>query len=180
MKAAFKITYKLFAVIKADLLRRHAFAAERVGWLTCRVGDAVDGTLLTLAHDYHPVEDLDYIDDRSVGAMMGPAAIRKAMQLALTSKAAIFHVHMHDHLGRPGFSGTDSRETAKFVPDFWNVRPELPHGAIVLSRDSACGRCWYPGRRVVEISKFVIVGAPRVRASEGYGQKTRPPKLSRA
>lgn len=179
MKAAFKITYKLFAAIQADLVRRHAFAAERVGWLRCRVGDAADGTLLILAHDYHPVEDPDYLDDPSVGAMMGPGAIRKALQLALSSKAAMFHVHMHDHRGRPGFSGIDSRETAKFVPDFWKVRPELPHGAVVLSRDSACGRCWYPGRRILDISKFVIVGAPRVRASEAYGPKTRPAKLSR-
>jgi hypothetical protein len=179
MKVIFKITRRLFTDTQADLLRPHAFAAERVGWLRCRIGQAPDGALLILAHDFHPVQDADYLDDRSVGAMMGPAAIRKALQLALMSKAAIFHVHMHDHEGRPGFSGIDSRETAKFVPDFWHVRPELPHGALVFSRDRLYGRCWYPGGKVLEISEAVIVGAPLVRFSEAYGQPTRQAKLSR-
>lgn len=179
MKITFRLTRRLFAAVQADLLRPHAFAAERVGWLTCRVGDAADGSLLVLAHHYQPLADADYLDDASVGAMMGPTAIRKALQVALSGKASMFHVHLHDHRGRPGFSGTDSRETAKFVPDFWHVRPELPHGAVVFSRDAACGRLWYPARAQREISEFIIVGAPQVRISEAYGTKTRAPKLSR-
>jgi hypothetical protein len=171
MRIRFKITRRLFTSVQTDLLRQHAFAAERVGWLSCRVGDAVDGSLLVIAHDYHPVADGDYLDDRSVGAMMGPSAIRTALQLALSRKASMFHVHLHDHDGRPRFSGVDIRETAKFVPDFWHVRPELPHGAVVLSRDAACGQCWYPGRREPQaIAELVIVGAPMVRILEACGK----------
>jgi hypothetical protein len=176
----FKITRRLFAAVQTDLLRRHAFAAERVGWLICRVGDAFDGNLIVLAHEYEPVADADYLDDPSVGAMMGPAAIRKALQIALSQRASMFHVHLHDHCSFPRFSATDVRETSKFVPDFWNVRPELPHGAVVLSRDAACGRCWYPGRGQQAIGEFVIVGAPQVRVSEAYEKQTRSPKLSQA
>src|SRR3546814_14362543 len=73
-----------------------------------------DGSLLLLAQDYHPVEDADYIDCPSVGAMMGSKAIRKALQRSYQSRTAALHVHMHEHLGRPGFSGTDIRENAKF------------------------------------------------------------------
>lgn len=180
MTTTFKITRRLFAAVQTDLVRRHAFASERVGWLICRVGDASDGSLIVLAHEYQPVADTDYLNDPSVGAMMGPAAIRKALQVALSQRASVFHVHLHNHRGPPRLSGTDTRETAKFVPDFWNVRPELPHGAVVLSRDAACGRCWYPGRGPRAIEEFVIVAAHRARIWEAYEEGTRPAKLSRA
>ncbi len=61
------------------------------------------------------------------------------------------------------FSRTDARESAKFVPDFWNVRPEMPHGALVASKDSLWGLCWYPGMSApIEIGEFVVVGSPMV------------------
>lgn len=166
MRVTFRLTRRLFEAVKADLIRRHAFAAERVGWLRCRVGDVPAGGVVILAHEYFPVEDGDYLDDPTVGAMMGSAAIRKALQLAYRSKASMFHVHLHDHRARPRFSSVDSRETAKFMPDFWHVRAGMPHGAVVFSRDSACGRCWYPGGKVLEISEVVIIGAPIVRIAE--------------
>lgn len=175
MKITFKITYELYRRIQADLQRPHAIAAERVGWLRCRVGDAPKGGLLLLAYDYYPVADDDYIDDPSVGAMMGSGAIRKALQLALDKPISIFHVHMHDHQGQPHFSGVDTRETAKFVPDFWHVRPGMPHGAMILSQDDAYGRCWYPGGKIIEINDIVLVGAPR----RTHGRTTHTTKLPR-
>ena len=168
MKVTFKMTRALLGNVQADLRRRHAFAAERVGWLRCRVADSSTG-LLVLAHDYAPVEDGDYVDDPSVGARMSSAAIRKALQLALNTKAAMFHVHLHDHRGRTRFSRVDAAETAKFVPDFWHVRPDMPHGALVLGRDSASGLCWHPRQGVLAIAEFVIVGAPLVRLAENHG-----------
>jgi hypothetical protein len=179
MTITFKITRQLFAAVCDDLRRPHSFAAERVGWLRCRVGNAPDGGLLVLAHDYCPVADDQYVRDRSVGAMMGSAAIRAALQLALKGDTCVFHVHLHDHNGQPGFSTTDARETAKFVPDFWHVSPNLPHGAVIFSNDSMCGRCWYPGGAAVEITKFVIVGAPFVRVGAEHGRTTGTAKLSR-
>jgi len=134
-----------------------------VWFLVCRAASLVPDGVAVFAHDYRPVEDEDYVDDASVGAMMGPNAIRKALEFALNNKAGMFHVHVHEHIGRPRFSRVDFRESAKFVPDFWNVRPEMPHGALVASKDSVYGLCWYPGKPApIEIDEFVMVGSPMV------------------
>lgn len=163
MKVVFKVVDRLLDRVCADLARPHEFAAERVGFFACRPASLAIEGIVILAHDYRPVEDQDYIDDPAVGAMMGPSAIRKALEFALNNKAGIFHVHMHEHAGRPRFSRVDARESAKFVPDFWNVRPEMPHGALVVSRDSLYGMCWYPGVSApIEIGDFVVVGFPIV------------------
>ena len=161
MKVQLTITRKLLQRVHADLARPHSFAAERVGFLICKVAAIKPNDILVLPHDYKPVDDEDYLDDPSVGAMMGPAAIRKALQLGYRDPVAIFHVHVHGHYGRTWFSDLDLRETKNFVPDFWHVRPEFPHGALVLSRDSLSGLCWMPGRRKpIRISSFTVVGFP--------------------
>jgi len=161
MNIQFKITRDLVNQVRADLKRPHPYAAERVGFISCRVGALPAGGVVVLAHDYLPVPDEDYIQDDTVGAMMGPAAIRMAMQYAHKQSAGMFHVHMHDHRGAPWFSQIDLSEYAKFVPDFWNVRPEMPHGALVLSLDSVAGACLIQTtRKMVRISNITIVGAP--------------------
>jgi hypothetical protein len=170
MKVLFKITNSLLELVTQDLARPHEFAAERVGFLSCRVAELKPSGLVILAHDYHPVADGDYLDDLSVGAMMGPAAIRKALQLAFGHEIGMFHVHMHEHSGIPYPSKTDLKETAKFVPDFWNVRPHMPHGAIIVSHDALSGRCWYPGRRSpIDFTEVKIVGRQLrfIRSSDG-------------
>jgi hypothetical protein len=164
MTTIFRIRADLLAAVRTDLHRRHPFAAERVGFLLCRAGSLVENGIVVLAARYEPVADGDYLRDRRVGAMMGPAAIRKAMQCAYNGGAqdiSLFHVHMHDHHGLPGLSPVDSRESRKFVPDFFNVAPSLPHGVIVLSRDKAVGLCWRSQLQApVPIDQFVVVGAP--------------------
>jgi hypothetical protein len=178
MRVVFKITRRLLGGVLVDLRRAHTFAAERVGWLRCRVADS-STAVLVLAHDYVPVEDGDYVEDPSVGARMSSAAIRKALQLALNTKVAMFHVHLHDHRGGTRFSRVDAVEAAKFVPDFWHVRPDMPHGALVFSRDWAVGRCWCPGGKVVDIDEIVVVGAPLSRFMESHGQTAGAPELPR-
>jgi len=161
MKILFKITSRLLGEVKAKLERAHPFAAERVGFLVCRPGMLAQEGLVVLSSRLHDVAEEDYVDDPSVGAMMGPDGIRKALQVAYNEQASMFHVHLHGHKGRPRFSRVDEKESAKFVPDFWNVQPDLPHGAIVLSDDSAYGKCWIPGQRSpVEVSEFAFVGVP--------------------
>jgi hypothetical protein len=160
MRVLFKMTSRLHSETVNALLRPHAFAAERVAFLKCRLSSTAS-SLVVLAHDVHHIADDDYLDDPSAGATMGSSAIRKTLQLAYHEKVSMFHVHMHEHKGRPRFSRTDFRESALFVPDFWNVQPKLPHGAIVLSEDSAWGRCWYPGRsEPLTIEDFSFVGSP--------------------
>lgn len=160
MKVKFKISACLAAKIRQDLLRPHPYAAERVGFIGCWARTETE-VIVVIAHEYYAVEDGDYIEDPTVGAMMGSEAIRKALQQAHFSQVAMFHVHMHEHEGRPAFSRIDARETRIFVPDFFSVQPEVPHGAIVLSRDSACGMCWpAQGCNPIAIDELVFVGWP--------------------
>lgn len=160
MKALFKITSQLRESILEDLSRSHPFAAERVGFISCRAATTPSG-LLVLAANYHSVADEDYLPDLTVGAMMGPGAIRKALQLAYNSPSCMFHIHLHDHDGSPKFSTIDLRENAKFVPDFFNVQPSRPHGALVLSRTSAIGRYWMTRRAGPQwFSRITFVGSP--------------------
>lgn len=81
------------------------------------------------------------------------------MQHAYNNEASMFHVHRHEHRGKPRFSRTDLDEYPKFVPDFWNVQPQLPHGAVVLSHDKASGLAWYPSQTTpLPIDDFWVVG----------------------
>lgn len=160
MTIQLKITRRLLEVIRCDLARRHPFAHERVGFISAGLSSAEDN-LLILARTYRAVADGDYLPDPSVGAMMGPDAIRKALQWAMSEGVAIFHVHTHGGTGRPGFSGIDLREQAKFVPNFFQIAPQCPHGALVLSNNSAHGHIWLDGDKPCEvITGFVEVGAP--------------------
>ena len=164
MTVIFRARDDLLAAVRRDLQRPHPFAAERVGFLLCRAGGLAGGGVVILVADYHAVENDDYLDDRRVGAMMGPGAIRKAMQRAYNSGAqdvSLFHIHMHEHRGVPSFSRVDLTEAVKFVPDFFNAAPAMPHGAIVLSHDRAAGLCWPKcGTGPEPIGRFASVGAP--------------------
>jgi hypothetical protein len=160
MTIHFKITRALLATIRIDLNRPHRFAAERVGFIAAGLS-AAGRDLLLLARAYRAVLDEDYLPDASVGAMMGPEAIRKALQWAMQERCGVFHVHSHGARGVPGFSGIDLRENARFVPDFLKVAPQSVHGAIVLSDTAARGQVWLdrqygPG----VIDRFIEVGAP--------------------
>lgn len=160
MKVIFRATDHFVHDVRHDLTRPHPFAAERVGFISIRAA-AARHTLLLLAEDYHAVADDDYIDDPTVGAMMGSEAIRKALNVALLQPVGMVHVHTHEHHGRPAFSPVDRRGQLQFVPDFFKVRPEMPHGAIVLSHDRAIGRVWIDPDTIVSISEFQTVG-PRM------------------
>lgn len=161
MRTHFKISQKLLEQIRTDLSRPHSFAYERVGFITCKVGTLEEGGWVMLAVNYHPVEDEDYVEDDSVGAMIGSAAIRKMMQRAYDEPYAVVHVHMHEHRGRPSPSITDAREMSKLIPNFWNVRRKFPHAAVILSHDSMSGTVWDPSEQTkFQIEDFTVVGAP--------------------
>lgn len=147
------------AHVRADLVRKHPFALERVGFVTVRAAQGHEHTVL-LAQDYHPVADEDYLPDRSVGAMIGQEALRKALEIALLNPVGVFHIHMHELPGLTGrlwFSGTDLREQLRFVPDFFKVRAGMPHGAIVLSPYSAAGRAWLAPNKIAPIAEFNVM-----------------------
>ncbi len=160
MKIHFKITKALLHEIRTDLSRPHPFAEERLGFLGCKASSGRDG-LLILAHSYLTTPDKWYIRDDNYGCVFGPDAILTAMKFSKANKACMFHVHMHGHSGVPWFSRIDLKESAKFVPDFWNVSSKLPHGTLVLSDNKAAGLCWYPKRpKPFRITKLSTVGWP--------------------
>jgi hypothetical protein len=160
MKLLFKITSSLLATVRIDLRRPHPFAHERVGFISAGLSAAGDDVLI-LAREYRPVEDADYLNDPSVGAMMGPHALRKALQWSMQKGTALFHVHTHGGRGLPGFSSVDVRENAKFVPDFFKVSPQCIHGAVVLSDTAAFGEVWLDRHQSrALITHFTEVGMP--------------------
>lgn len=165
MKTTLKITAGLLAQVRSDLIRPHPFAHERVGFISAGLS-SIGQDLLILARQYRPVDDGDYLDDPSVGAMMGPAAIRKALQWAMEHGHALLHVHTHGGHGIPGFSPVDLKENARFVPDFHKVAPCSPHGALVLSDTAARGQLWLDRNSAsLEIDSFVEVGGSLTRWS---------------
>lgn len=154
----FRATSAFIQEVRRDLSRPHAFALERVGFITVRAASGTDGLVL-LAEKYYPVADDEYVRDNTVGAMIGQEALRKALELALLLRIGVFHAHMHFPSARLWFSSTDLREQAKFVPDFFKVCPQMPHGAVVLNDKAIAGRIWTAPTQVKNIDEFNIVGA---------------------
>ena len=161
MNVIVRSTSQFLTEVRTDLLRPHPFAMERVGFISMKAANT-PRSLVLLACGYYPVEDDDYLDDPTVGAMMGSEAIRKALNIALLQPVGMFHVHVHDHVGRPDFSYTDVREQFKFVPDFFKVGGQMPHGALVLSQNRTAGRVWLAPNAVIDISEFNSIGPQTV------------------
>ena len=160
MTCSFRMTGEFAARVRDNLLRPHAHAYERVAFIAARAA-ASEGELILLASAYHPVADEDYARDPDVGAQMSEAAIRKAMQIAWQSKCAIVHVHLHDHSGMPRFGRLDLEENERFMPEFFNAQPRMPHAALVLSRDAAAGRVWRErGTDPVDFDEVIEAGWP--------------------
>lgn len=156
-RVIFRATSDFLSAVRADLMRPHPFAAERVGFVSVRAAAAAEGLVL-LAAGYHPVADEDYVDNPRVGAMMGQEALRKALELALLKGVGIFHVHMHGLTPSLWFSSIDLREQIKFIPDFFTACPKMPHGAIVLNEKTAAGRVWFGPDEIRIIDEFNDVG----------------------
>lgn len=86
----------LFEKMIKDLRREHEFAFERAGFTFGRVKKMGKDQFIVFLNDYVPVDDNNYIDDKSVGARINSAAITSAMQIAFSSDKSSFHTHLHD------------------------------------------------------------------------------------
>jgi len=160
MKLLLKMHWSLRRAILEDLKRPHEFAFERVGFISCRSATIKDGVMV-LAASYQGVADKNYLEDKEVGARINGAALREALQTSLDQTAGMFHVHLHEHKGQPIPSRTDRNESRKFIPDFFNVTPNLPHGTIILSEDSAVGHCWLgKASQPQSFNQIIFSGAP--------------------
>jgi hypothetical protein len=164
MKTIFKIPQRMRREILVDLVTPHPFAYERVGFIACRATMPVQDTLLIFASEYESVPDEEYVEDASAAAVVGPDAIRRALRIAFNEgqqNISVFHVHHHFGRGVPMFSRIDIRETSSFVPDFFHTAPTMPHGALILSDQRACGRVWLAeNARPILLTEIVAVGTP--------------------
>ena len=157
--AHIRLLSELWGEIQNDLRRPHAHAFERVGVLYGRT--VATQPFLVLLHSYRPVADVNYVPDDTVGARINSEAIRSAIEASLRDGTAAFHVHLHDHLGMPGFSWDDEKSIARLAPSFQAVSPNNLHGALLLSRSDAIAAIWMPGARGKSIAASVtVVGWP--------------------
>jgi hypothetical protein len=161
-----KLPNRLLDEITAHLRQPHPVALERVGFVACGGGNAPGGIVI-LAQSFHPVRDEDYEADRLVGARIGSRAVQSALELAYRRPLSMLFVHEHGHSGKPYPSQVDVDCWRELVPNFWHVRPELPHGALILSDDNAMGTVWVPNQAdVFPINNFTVVGRQLRRWSE--------------
>jgi len=157
-----RIPRQLCQHMREDLVRPHAFAAERVGFARTAFSTTPDGSLLLLK-SYWPVPDDQYVDDAWVGARINSSAIRAAMQDVLSGGGAhgLFHVHLHARRGRTALSKTDAAEIPKLIMSFRSVGPKAPHGLLVLTPDHALAFALMPGTdKLLQIGNISIVGYP--------------------
>jgi hypothetical protein len=164
MKILIKLTGALHAEMLHDLTRKHPFAAERVGFVTARIGTLADDGRLILLTGYHSIPDCEYVNDPSVGARIGSDAITWAMQAAYHGRPrceGIFHVHIHGHRGETGMSGVDSREIPPMIPGFQGVGRDAAHGIIILSLNHGSTWVWLPAQcEPVQADGMAVIGAP--------------------
>lgn len=169
MKTYVKISTSLLHSIRMDLQRRHAFAFERVGFVTAGASWTKAGDLVLLCREYQPVADEDYERSSTVGARIGSAAMRKALQVAYHHTAAILHIHSHGGKGLPAFSSVDLQSAMEFVPGFFNALPQMPHGIVVLSDNSARCLLWTgPKDPPHYVDEFQQVGTPTIRFGDTH------------
>jgi len=162
MTVRLRIPRLLCEDMRADLVRPHAFAGERVGFARAALGTVHDGALVLLK-SYWPVPDNQYVDDPYVGARINGTAIRDAMQDVLDGGGAhgLFHIHMHPFKGSTGMSKTDAAEIPKLVQSFRNVGAKVAHGLLILTPDHAFSLALLPGvDRFQQVSKVTMVGYP--------------------
>lgn len=161
MKVIFKIEKGLWEEILTHLSQSNPVAYEQVGFLSCGAVLSKDNTLVILARRYHPVSNNHYLADSTVGACINTDAIITALQVSLSGKCSMFHVHLHPHKGQPEFSKVDYDSNHKLIPDFFSVTSHMPHGAVVLSFNRGKGMVWLSKYDApVSINEFMVVGAP--------------------
>lgn len=156
-----KLTTELHGRVLADLRRPHPIAYERVGFLSSRLGNRDGSNLQVFLVDYFPVPDACYMEDKGVGARIDSVAIRTAKQQVLDTDNGIFHVHLHDWMGTPGFSATDRDEIPPIVESCRSLSVNSAHGILVLSKDKANCLVWRPSATaMVPADRISVVGHP--------------------
>jgi hypothetical protein len=159
-----RIPQDLLQEMRQDLVRKHPYAAERIGYMSVGWTRGEDGEWILVAAEYLPLADDRYIDDPSVGARIDGVAIREGMQHVHDTGKGLFHVHMHEGVRRiPNFSDVDREEQPRVVETFRRSGVHAPHGMIVLGEEQANAWVWLPeSNEPVTPEQIVVVGDPFV------------------
>lgn len=159
-KIKIRIPKAIYKAMLEDLRQPHPFAFERVGFVSTRSKTLQSNIILITVTSYQPVDDENYIEDRTVGARINSSAIRKAMQTVLDNESGCFHVHLHDHAGMPFPSTTDKTGIPGVINSISNVSSE-PHGFLILSKDSLYAEIKIPGvTHYVRPNMISVIGYP--------------------
>jgi len=157
----FRIPEQLHLEMLGDLHRPHSHAWERVGFLFTKSKWLDDKTLLIIATSYQAVEDEDYIEDRTVGAKIGSTAIRSAMEFMRSGASGCFHVHLHDHDGKPSPSSTDRKGLPGVVGSLSNISSGQATGILILSKDDFYSAVQLPNVKDLKPADLIsVVGFP--------------------
>jgi ThiF family len=147
--------------LMADLRRPHSFAMERVAFCHVAIGNKGGEPTLILATEPWSIPDQEYVDDPMSGARIDRHAIRGALQRILKDGRGVLHVHAHDLAGPTDFGTMDMEEIPRLVQSFRNANPTLPHGMLVLGRDSARAAFYLPSESTLRFADQIsIVGWP--------------------
>jgi len=161
-----RIPWSLFEKIIKDLRREHEFAFERAGFTFGRAKNFGENRFTIFLNEYMPVDDKNYINDKSVGARINSTAITNAMQVVFTGEKSSFHTHLHDFEYddiMPQFSLVDREELPPIAKSAISFAPEQVHGCIVLSGNSINAIVFLPGfQRPIQPVQISIVGYPMV------------------
>ncbi|WP_291127570.1 HesA/MoeB/ThiF family protein [Flavobacterium sp. UBA7682] len=157
----FRIPKEVHEKMLIDLKRPHDFAYERVGFLFAKTILLSPSQYLVIATDYKPVADDNYIDDPEVGAKINSTAIRNAMQETFDKRCGCFHVHLHDHNGKPYPSPTDEAGLPGIVDSFTNIASQHANGILILSKDAFYTAIKVGGsKNFLKSTSISIVGFP--------------------
>lgn len=157
----FRIPKAIHLEMLNDLRRKHSHAWERMGFLHTRLKWLDEKTVLIIANSYQVLEDEDYIRDSTVGAKIGSEAIRKAMQLMMDNQTGGFHVHLHDHKGRPVPSLVDERGIPGIIESLSHATKEQATGMLILSGDGFYDEIRIPGvKKKLKADSISVVGFP--------------------
>ena len=160
-KIIIRIPKKFCDQMLLDLRRPHPFATERAGFLYAKTVYLDKDLILVICTDYIPIEDSNYIYDPSVGAKINAEAIRLAMQGTIDRQAGCFHVHLHEHFGKPNPSSTDEAGLRGVVDSFANVASKHANGIIILSKDSFYSSIKLKGERnTFDSNSISVIGYP--------------------
>src|ERR1017187_2777235 len=162
MKPIIKIPRGLYEQAKADLLRPHEFAWERVGFFSTLYSKTKSRTIVHCVA-YHPVQDGHYIEDSSVGVRIGPLAITESMARSLNNSVGQIHIHWHGGSGLPHPSTTDSNELPPVQQSLCNANVNEVHGWMILGNHDAWVSVFLPGEKAPAVEcPVTIVGFPTI------------------